>query len=120
MFLCHDIGANNVIVHCRTFALKPGQQRGVDIISYPGIIIGYPVNEATVIKDPGGSIGLVALIGNTIVPVMPGINRILTFNQARPGIFPRRLVKVSMNADFIRHTFDHLAISIRLLPAEAG
>jgi len=55
------------------------------------------------IQDTRHRIGRVAFGGDALVPVVIGIGRVLHLDGFQPGIFPRRLVKMAVDADVSFH-----------------
>ena len=49
------------------------------------------------IHDPGMGIGPVAFGGNPLIPVMIRMGALFPLNGIKPGILPRRLIKMAMN-----------------------
>src|SRR5512132_2710554 len=62
--------------------------------------VGVVVDElfpTSRIKDSNGCIGLVAFGMNALVPIVKRLRARFRINYSRPGIFPRRLVEMSVN-----------------------
>ncbi len=81
------------------FCFHPGQQGRSEIEADPRVVVDDLLDAAVRIQNPGGGVGRVALGGDPLVPVVIRIGRILQLDRFQPGVFPRRLVEMTMNAD---------------------
>ena len=90
-------------VHFRLVALQPGKQGGTEIKTDPGIVIDNINDPFIRIENPGCCIRCIAFGGDTFIPVMIRICRILYFDFLKPGIFAWRLIKVAMDTDKTTH-----------------
>src|SRR5665213_1908323 len=85
--------------------LHPGQQSGPDIETDKFVIVNNVFDEAAInIKNSGESVGAVAFVINAVIPNRKGLGAGLVINNASPGIFPGRLIKMSVNDECGRHT----------------
>ena len=55
------------------------------------------------IEDAGGGVGRITFGRDALVPIMIGVGRILDFHRFQPGIFPRRLIEVTVDAEISFH-----------------
>ena len=64
--------------------------------------------RSLLVENARDRIGRVAFRGDAFVPVVIGRRRILQLDRFEPGIFPRRLVEVAVNANVAFHAKDDL------------
>ena len=76
---------------------QPGQQCGAEIKTDAGVIVKQFFVANVMSQGANKSIGSVTFSLNTLVPVVVRIGARLSFHQACPGIFARRLIKVAVN-----------------------
>ena len=81
------------------FDFKPRHQRRPNIKTHAFKIIYNVSNLSAVIKNPGAGIGPVALVINAFIPIVKRVGAFLLFNIVNPGIFPRGLIEMAVNAD---------------------
>src|SRR5690348_17036456 len=83
--------------------LHPGEEGWPKIEADAGVVVNDFYDVAFAVEDAGGRIGRITLGGNALVPVMVGIRGILDFHRFQPGVFPRRLIKVAVDAEISFH-----------------
>ena len=88
----HAIGALRVL-H------QPAQQRRPEVETDARVIVHNARDLVLAVHDARRPIGGIALRADALVPVVVGRGRILRLHCLQPGILPRRLVKVTVNAD---------------------
>src|SRR2546430_2331535 len=91
------------LIDLRCGMFKPGEQRRANVEADPGIVVDDLDDAALAVQDPGGGVGRVAFGGDPLVPVVIGRGRILQLDRLQPGILPRGLVEVAMNANVAFH-----------------
>ena len=82
---------------------QPGQERGAEIEAYAREIIDNTGDSIVTVEDAGCGIGSVALRRDPFVPVVVRIGRVLDLDGFQPGILPRRLIKMTVNANVQFH-----------------
>src|SRR5262249_54056683 len=92
------VSRENGLIGLRYGVFKPGEQRRANVEADPGIVVDDLDDAALAVQDPGGGVGRVAFGGDPLVPVVIRIGRILQLDRLQPGILPRGLVEVAMNA----------------------
>src|SRR4030043_1317237 len=102
---------------------QPGEKRWTEIKADGGVIIEDLQDLSFFIKDPGVSIGPIALQSDPLIPVMKGMSALLGLNDFKPRVLPWRLIEMTMNGyKCIFHLLsitDYLsfnALSYRTLP----
>ncbi len=93
------IGLNDLLVCFRVFILYPCKQCRAEIKVQVFIIIYFEDNFSCLIKYIGFGIGQVTLMIYPFIPVMEGCCAWLQLNFTGPGVFSRRLVKMTVYAD---------------------
>src|SRR5919109_1522985 len=93
----------NGLVGLRCGVFQPGEQRRANVEADPGIVVDDLGYAALAVQDPGGGVGRIAFGSDPLVPVVIGIGRILKLDRLQPGILPRWLVEVAMNANVAFH-----------------
>ena len=111
--LAFAVGRQNRFIHRRTLLLHPRKQGGTKVEADLGIVVDDLQNAAIAIQNPRGAVGRITFRRDPLVPVVIRISRILVFHRFQPGIFPRRLVKVGMNADVPFHQVSRIVASVR-------
>ena len=86
-------------VHVRPLAFEPGEQRGADVEG--DLLVGVDDVEDAVVRAhaPRRGVRRVALDRDAIVPVVPGVRRVLDLDGFEPGIFARGLVEMPVDGD---------------------
>jgi hypothetical protein len=79
--------------------LQPGKEGGAEIETDRSIVVEDIKNLPLLIDDPAISIGAVTLEGDPLIPVVEGMGAFLHFNNSEPGIFPGRLIEVTVNGN---------------------
>ncbi len=88
----HAIGALRVL-------LQPAHQRRPEVKTDARVVVHDALDLIFVVHDSRRAIGRVALRADALVPVVVRRGRVLGLHRFQPGILPRRLVKVTVNAD---------------------
>src|SRR5215471_13089770 len=97
------IGSLDRAICLGLFLRHPGKQRWTRIEANSRVVVYDLFNGIPAIESAGHTIRCVALGGNTFVPIMKWIRRILLFHILKPGIFTWRLVKVAVNTNVAFH-----------------
>jgi hypothetical protein len=93
--------------------LKPAEQRRTEIKADGGIIADDIEDFPLFVYDTGIGIGTVAFEGDPFVPIMKGVSALLGLNGLKPGVFPRRLIEMTMDCDKnVFDLFNGLSLSI--------
>ena len=66
-------------------------------------IVGDINDPIIAVHNPSIAVRLIALPENPLIPVMPWSSALLLLNLFNPGIFSRRLIKMSVNAQVVSH-----------------
>jgi len=101
--LTQPVRLNELFVNVRLVTLHPGQEGRTEIEVYLGIIIDNIDDAHFRVQDARSGVGAVALGGDPFVPIVKRLGRILHLDFFQPGILPRRLVKMAMNANVTIH-----------------
>jgi hypothetical protein len=97
------IGFDDILIYIGRICLQPVKQRWAKVKADICVVIGY-VNYFSVGAENSGSPVLsVALLGNSHIPIVKRVSGILEFHSLQPGIFPRWLVKMSVNTYITIH-----------------
>ena len=111
----HAVGARRVL-H------QPAQQRRPVIEAHARIVVHDAHNLVLVVHDARRAVGRVTLRADALVPIVVGRGRVLRLHRLQPRILPRRLIKMTVNADksftgghkkqLLAHSFSPLAVSL--------
>jgi hypothetical protein len=93
------IGFENLLINRREFRLQPGEQRGAEIETDAGVIVGNLQDLPFAIGDPGIGVWPIAFEGNPLVPIVKRIGALLGLNDFKPRILPRGLVEMAVNGN---------------------
>jgi hypothetical protein len=85
-FPCQDIGTEDLLIDLGSLPFKPGEQGRTEIAADAGVVVGDLPDEALPVKDSCCGIGQVALISDSLVPVMPGCGRSFPPDHTGPWI----------------------------------
>ncbi len=91
------------LINLRLVPGQPGQQSRPEIETHLRIIAYDVYNLVLVIEYPRRGVLPVTFLRYLLVPVMIRIGRILQLHVLQPGILPRRLIKMSVNAYVFIH-----------------
>ena len=84
--------------------LHPREQRRPKVEAHPGVVVDDVNDAACFIEDAGRCVGRVALSRHPLVPIMVRVGRFLLLEVLEPGVLPRRLVEMTVNAEIaLRH-----------------
>ncbi len=97
------IGGEDGLVDFRGLFLEPDEQGRAEIEADFGVVVDDLLDVPFAVENARGGIGGVALGGDALVPVVVRVGGILEFDGFEPGIFPRRLVEVAVDADVAIH-----------------
>jgi hypothetical protein len=97
------VGLQHPLIGVRRVVLHPRQQRRPKVEADAGVVVDDLCDPARFVENPRGAIGQITLGGNALVPVMVWRDAILQFHRFQPGIFARRLVKVTMDTEITCH-----------------
>src|SRR6478609_4974777 len=101
--LALSVTFENALIAFGRALFHPGQQSGAKIEAYPGIVIDDLRDAAFGIKNSRSAVGKIALPRYAFVPVVIRTRGVLRLNRFQPRIFPRRLIKMTMNAGKTLH-----------------
>jgi hypothetical protein len=104
-FAARAIGMKNAPVSVGVLRLEPGKECGAEIEACSLEIIDDLDDLAFSVKRAGAGVGVIALVMNTLVPVVEGRGAILLFDLFDPRIFARGLIKMPVKTDtnFVGH-----------------
>jgi hypothetical protein len=102
-FAAGAVRLQNRPVKLRPLCLQPGKNRGAEVEAHVGVVVNDLYDAAVAVEDPGDGVGLVALHGDPLVPVVIRVGGILELDRLERGVLPRGLVEVPMNADVPLH-----------------
>src|ERR1700741_2349836 len=88
------------------FRFHPGKQRRAKIEGHLRVIIHQLHDALFVVENARDRVWSVALRRDFFVPVMIGISGILQFDSLQGRIFPRRLIKMAVDAEVARAHFE--------------
>jgi len=97
------VGLENGGIRLRRMYFHPGKKGRAEIEAYPSIVVDNIDNAAASAKKAGSGVRGITFRIDPLVPVMVGTGRIIDFHFFQPGIFPRRLVKMAVNANEAFH-----------------
>ena len=103
VFPAFAVRLQNRQVDVRCFGFQPREQGGAEIETDLGVVVHQPFDPALGVEDARHGIGRIALGGDALVPVVVGVGGILQLDGFEPGILPRRLIEMTMNADVTFH-----------------
>ena len=92
------IGRQDRGVNLRRLDFQPRQQGRAEVKTDLRVIIDEFYDAILIIQNARNGVGGVTLRGNPLVPIVIGRRRVLHLDGFKPGVFPRRLVEVAMNA----------------------
>ena len=104
--LTHCISGQDQTEDFGIVLLQPGGQGRSHIVTHMAEQIDQGKDLAVTIEQTGSGIGGVALPGHPLVPIVVWIGGGLAHNGVDPGVFPWRLVVVSVNGDVPSHEGD--------------
>ena len=97
------IGGEDTPIDVRRVGLQPGEERRSEVEADSRVIVDDARDASVSVEYSGSRIRRITLHGDALVPIVKGIGRILYFDKFQPGILPRRLIKMTMNADVAFH-----------------
>jgi hypothetical protein len=97
------VGFKDGLIHPGRVLLQPGEQRRAEIETDLCVVIGELYDLVFGIQDARDGVRRVAFGGDALVPVMIRIGGVLQLDSLKPRVFPRRLVKVSVNTNIAFH-----------------
>src|SRR5262249_9171535 len=103
--LAFTIAVEDALVGVGCAVFHPREQGGAKVEADAGVIVDDLANVPVGIENARGAVRQVALSGNALVPVVIGGGGVLRLNCFQPGIFARRLVKMTMNAGETLHFY---------------
>jgi hypothetical protein len=86
-------------------SFHPRQQRGAKVEADLRIVVDYIYDAFIRSQDTRNRVRAITLCGDSFVPVMIRISRILKLDFFKPGILARWLIKVTVNANVAVHLF---------------
>ena len=92
------VGLNDGLISGRICFFHPGKQSWTKIETDPGVIVDDVDDLLVVVQQAGCGIGGVAFKVDAVVPIVEWGCGVLSFHAFQPGIFTRRLVKMSVDA----------------------
>ena len=88
----HAIGAGRIF-------FQPGEQGRPEVEADARIVVHDADDLVLAIDNARGAIGRVAFRRDALIPVVVGCRRILGLHRFEPGVFPRRLIKMTVDAE---------------------
>jgi hypothetical protein len=97
------VSLDDGLIYLRCLCFHPGEERRAKIEAYLSIV-AHDVHDASlVVEDPRGGIRGIAFGGHPLVPIVIGVGGVLDLERFQPGIFPRRLIEMAMDAQISFH-----------------
>src|SRR5205085_11931889 len=97
------IGIQDLLVNAGSVVFQPGKKCGTEVEADALVIVG-DANDPTITRqDARRAVRSVALCGDALIPVVERIRGILQLDGFQPGVLPRGLVKMTMNAKKALH-----------------
>ena len=93
------VGLDDALGYFRVPIFKPSEKRRPEIETEVRIIVVDVDDHSFWVKQPRKRVGPVTLVVDAFVPIVIGGRRSLSLDDIEPGVFPRRLVKVSVDND---------------------
>jgi hypothetical protein len=103
IFAADVIGFDDRVVDFARVGFEPREESGAEVETDTGIVIDYIADSLVGVEYSRGGVRGVALGCYALVPVMVGMSRVLNLDLFEPCVFPRRLVKMPVNADVAIH-----------------
>ena len=97
------VGVEDGPVDLRAGPLHPGEERRPDVEADRGVVVDDVDDAVPGVEDAGGRVRRVALGRDALVPVVVGGGRVLDLDLLEPGVLPRRLVEMPVDADEAAH-----------------
>ena len=97
------VGLQNGLISFRVVFLQPGKQRRAEVKTYFGVIVYDVFYLPFTVKNSGESVGVIALRRYAFIPIVERPCAFLYFYFVYPGVFARRLVKMSVNTKISVH-----------------
>ena len=102
-FPAFSVGLHHGAVGPRLVLFEPGQEGRTEVEAGLDVIV-HDVDDLLVLaQDARGRVGAVAFGRDALVPVVVGEGRVLDLDFLQPGIFPRRLIEVAVQANMALH-----------------
>jgi len=96
-FLAPLVGFLNTLVGVRSIGADPSHQGRTHVETHKIVVVDNVNNTALGAQNTACRIGTITLTSNTVIPVMKGARAGLVLDNASPGVFTRRLVKVTVD-----------------------
>ena len=92
-----------ILIIFRRVAFHPGQKRWAEVKTHRRVIINHPGNFFAGAEDAAGRVRRVTFSRDPLVPIVVGMRGVLQLDFFEPRIFPRRLVKMSVDTNITVH-----------------
>ena len=97
------VGGEDGAVDFRIVAFKPTHQGRADVEADHRVIVDDPHDAVLRVEDARDRIRAVTLGGDALIPIVERISGILQFDFFEPGIFARRLIEMTVDANVLHH-----------------
>src|SRR2546430_1805771 len=101
--LALSVTVKNALIPIRRALFHPRQQSRAEVETDPGVVIDDLRDASFGIEYSRSAVGEIAFPRDALVPVVIRTCGVLRLNRFQPGIFPRRLIKMTMNAGKTLH-----------------
>src|SRR5258708_1601989 len=98
-----QVGFQYAAIGVRSAFLHPGEKGWTKVEADVLVVIGDLFDPAPRVQNSRGGVGRVTLRSDALVPIVVGICRFLCLDRLQPWVLPRRLIKMSVNADVAVH-----------------
>jgi hypothetical protein len=99
------VGFYDLLIDERKLFLQPGEEGGAEVETDRSIVVGDIENLPLLIDDSGIPIGAVALEGDPFIPVVERVSALLPLDGSEPGVFPGRLIEVTVDGSIAAFDF---------------
>ncbi len=93
------VGIADHAIGTRRILFQPGEQGRPEVEADARIVVHDADDLVLAIDNARGAIGRIAFRRDAFIPIVVGCRRILGLHRFEPGIFPRRLIKMTVDAD---------------------
>ena len=83
--------------------LQPGKQCRAEVEADMSIVVRDLLDVLVAVQNPGSAVRGIALRGDTLIPIVERIRRILQLNELKPCIFSGWLIKMAVDTDVPIH-----------------
>ena len=93
------VGVEDGSVDGGVVGLEPREKRRPEIEADLRVVVRDAHDPVLLVEDPRRRVGPVTLGRDALVPVVVRVGRVLQLDRLEPGVLPRRLVEVAVDAD---------------------